>query len=290
MKPKKDENGQVDRYTTIRYAVRAKLGITLSLYALCDIVDHLSKSRRSNGWAIASNAYYANLIGMSERGVIKLKNRAIDQQLIERPAAVTGSDTRIRTTLRWEVAHEEGRVIPIEPKPKTKTELAEEAMNPEGGEQSSGVNKVQGGGEQSSGGGEQSSPYNKNYKNSYKKATTKGENAENFQDRIRLLINTTNRKDTLRNRAQIWAWVCREIETDEFKEQWRFIGDPVGLGHKHAAGVLREWITKGDWFQVSNFQINKIGNWALSYKRNLAKRPAASTTNQGYSYEGNDEF
>lgn len=145
-----------DRFSTVRYEVRKALGISVAEYCFCDIVFHLSASKKANisGYACAKNTFYAEQLGVTSRAIRKMKNRMIEADLIERHPVEA---IAITTTLKWEEYHTEG-----------------------GTKFLGGRNKVPGKAEQSSGPSNKDKNKDKNNKGDY---TTE---FENFWDRYGL--------------------------------------------------------------------------------------------------------
>ncbi len=59
-------------YSTVNFAKKKELGITAQQYLYLDSVRVLMSNPKYNGWAYASNAYYAEMFDMSVRGVQKM--------------------------------------------------------------------------------------------------------------------------------------------------------------------------------------------------------------------------
>lgn len=93
-----------DRYGVVRYNARKAMGISLAEYVFCDIVYHLSSNPAHGGWATASNGYYADIIGITDRGIRKLKARMIAAGLVER-----NENDHLRTSQVWYDTAVEGR-------------------------------------------------------------------------------------------------------------------------------------------------------------------------------------
>ena len=83
------------RYAHVFFGARLRFDLSLAEATLCDIVVVLS---RKTGWCFASRAYFARLLGTSERTVRRSVARLIELKLLERRV----SDARqLRTTMLW---------------------------------------------------------------------------------------------------------------------------------------------------------------------------------------------
>lgn len=96
-----------DRFSTIRYEIRKALKISVAEYCLCDMIYHLSSSKKAKvkGYACAKTSYYADKIGVTERAIRKMKKRMIDAGLISRHKS---KSMALTTTEKWEECHIEG--------------------------------------------------------------------------------------------------------------------------------------------------------------------------------------
>ena len=83
------------RYTRIYLDARRSLGISITEYALADIVFVLS---RRQGWCYASHAYVAELLGVSQRSVRRMLVRLKDGGLLEAHPSRRG---HVRPTPKW---------------------------------------------------------------------------------------------------------------------------------------------------------------------------------------------
>lgn len=105
----------------VKYATRHKLNILLSEYCTLDMIYQLQGNPKSKfiGWCYASNDYYATHLGMSTRGIQKIKKRMVDVGLAEKHLKF---DQCIRTTsifydvhiLGYEVKFEDGKYVTFE--------------------------------------------------------------------------------------------------------------------------------------------------------------------------------
>ena len=90
-----DGRRRAPRYTRIYLDARRALGLSITEYALADIVFVLS---RRSGWCYASHAYVAELLGVSERSVRRMVARLKERGLLESHPSKRG---HIRPTSRW---------------------------------------------------------------------------------------------------------------------------------------------------------------------------------------------
>lgn len=273
-----------DRYSTIRYRIRRQLDITLSDYAYCDIAYHLAASRRSNtpGWANASNSFYCDLIGITERGLRKKKAKLIKLELLERNAK---DPQLIRTTSRWEQAHILGYV----PEQEEQSSGGEEQSSGGGGTKfRGGRNKVPGRAELSSA---NSNKDIDTYIDPYIEGNT--EPTTDWQTEILKEINQQSLlADTVKNRAEIFKIVEHWIDDDGFQNQWRFMN--AGIDPVDPKKVLRDWVTSGNWYDVSRFNINKIRGWirtTAKHQNNGTAQKSKETGENPFEYKtGSGQF
>ncbi len=83
------------RYSRVFFGARLRFDLTLLEAVLCDVVHVLS---RKTGWCFASRAYFARLLGSSERTVRRSIARLIELKLLERKE---GAPRQLRATMLW---------------------------------------------------------------------------------------------------------------------------------------------------------------------------------------------
>lgn len=86
--------GDSPRYATLLYDVRSALGISIQEYFYLDMVYFLS---RKTGWCFKSLTAIADDMGMKKNGVMYLRDRLVEQKLLERNAK-----GHVRTTQKYE--------------------------------------------------------------------------------------------------------------------------------------------------------------------------------------------
>ena len=85
-------------YVVIYLDARRQLKLSLTEYALVEIIDRLSGPRSPHpGWCVASRKYLADSLGITERTVYTMLDRLDELGLIER----SGRSNLIRPTQTW---------------------------------------------------------------------------------------------------------------------------------------------------------------------------------------------
>lgn len=65
-------------------------------------------------------------------------------------------------------------------------------------------------------------------------------------------------EDTPANRIQALKFYEVHILGDYFMSSWEYLSDGMPISPQR---VIKEWIMKGGWYQITECQYNKIGNW-----------------------------
>lgn len=267
---KVNRNDQDDRYSTVRYNIRELLDISLVEYCFCDIVYHLSASRKSrvNGWACAKNNYYTGKLGIKARALRDLKNRVITRGLMERhPDHID----LLRTTLTWEEAHQEGKLPDWHEKedpadnaahqedpaetaspPAETADQDRQKLPPEPAETAANSNLDSYLSDSNDDNGQPPTPGTLPF----------------YQKRIQDL---GIKNDTPVNRSRIWQIVRLYLNEQEFKDAWELIAG-INAEKINPAELVREWISQGkNWHQIKTLQINKISSWVQIHLRDQQK-------------------
>lgn len=145
------------KFCTLRYNARAALFISCAEYCFCDIVYGLQNNpeARISGFADAKLDYYSAMIGVSKRGVEKIRDRMIEKGLITKREGV---NNYLQITQKWYDAAIDGYVKKIEVTPTKKKRSTNKVRSYE----KSTTNKVPVNHEQSSVNHEQSSKHTYN--------------------------------------------------------------------------------------------------------------------------------
>lgn len=145
---------QTLKYLVINMDWKSEQGISLNMYALCDMIYHLSNNKNNNygGWCYMSKLTIAEQLDLTKQGVLKLIQKAIEMGFLEKD-----ENTKfLRTTAKWDEAY---ITIGKQSLPK----VPNEGVNKVGGE----VNKVDTAVNKVYHGGKQSLPNNNIYNNNY---------------------------------------------------------------------------------------------------------------------------
>jgi DNA-binding MarR family transcriptional regulator len=85
-------------YGRVFFALRQRLGLSVSACLLADVVEILS---RRTGWCFASREYLADLLGVSPRSLRRLLHELESRGLIERDLS---RRRQLRPSRRWHAA------------------------------------------------------------------------------------------------------------------------------------------------------------------------------------------
>lgn len=291
----KNSHQQEDRFSTVRYEIRKALGIQINEYCFCDIAYHLAASRRSRtpGWAHAKNHYYSDLLGITERGLRKMKNRMIEARLIERHPE---HEDLIRTTDRWELAHLTGKVQPLpepEKKPNKWAELSSGLrIDPELSSALSGTEFLP----------------PRNLVPPYPELSSANSNRDKDNDKDKdreggapamdsLSIQEFLRKKKLgpasiSARREVLQLAMEWMKTKDFQNTWQFLSAGLaGAENVDPGTVLRDFIITGDFQYVADFRINKLRGWIRTAASKTMTNEQPGNDSEGFEYsEASHEF
>ena len=86
-------------YVVIYLDARKQLKLSLTEYALVEMIDRLSGPRSPKpGWCVASRKYLAESLGITERTVYTMLDHLTEQNLLERSQS---QPHLVRTTQAW---------------------------------------------------------------------------------------------------------------------------------------------------------------------------------------------
>ena len=226
-----------DQLSVVRYRTRWKLEISIAEFCFLDIIYNLSNNPQSNfpGWAYASNAYYEKLLGITERGIQKMKKRLIDRGLLERHPI---TNHFLRTTMAWYRVHVMG--------------LDHEQSSPPA------TNKVHPDHEQSSPNIHSDIPIHMEV-----------EEIKSLIDIKHILMATELLEDSIESRIRIWELVEPHIDKEWFIQTYEYsIGTASPKGTRKE--VVDNWIRTAHWHNVYSLSINKIGGWIRSTGKKIS--------------------
>lgn len=86
-------------FSLIYHKARKKLNLSVNEYIITDLVYHLSNHPQSlyPGWCYASKDYFAEVLGLTRRGIIKIINKLVFRGILER----NDQNQYLRTTETW---------------------------------------------------------------------------------------------------------------------------------------------------------------------------------------------